>query len=363
MPISADVLADIGNSTLETYIDKGKVWKQNLQNKPMLKDFNTKAGQFPGGKEVVSFAVKAGNSGTVLLQGYTGDDQVSYYDPAGIRRARFPWREHHIGIVLTHTELKEDGIDVNEANGADQTTSEMSGREAQALANRFDEVMDTLGEDYSYSLDRLLHSDGSTDTKALAGISSIILDSPSVGSTGGISRVANTWWKNRAATAANAGAGGQGAITSSSTGGGALITFLEKEERQLNRFSNGSADRRLYAGSDFIAAYQAEIRANGTYTMQGYSQNGVVDGKMSSPMWGGNPLIYDPTLDDLGLSKRMYAIDMSKGGVRLLYMDGNRLKKHRPARPYDRYVLYQGITMTGVLIAKRLNSSGVYDIA
>jgi hypothetical protein len=84
---------------------------------------------------------------------------------------------------------------------------------------------------------------------------------------------------------------------------------------------------------------------------------------MGDAEWFGNPIEYDPTMDDLGLSKRCYVIDMSKNGVRLLYMDGNRMKKHNPARPYDRYVIYQGITMTGVLVAKQLNTSAVYDIA
>lgn len=362
MPISADVLADIQNATLELYLDKGKVWKQNISDKPMMAEFNNRAGTFPGGKEYVSWAVKAGNSGTQLLQGYTADDQVSYYDPAGIKRARAPWREHHIGTVLTHTELKEDGIDIDEANTADQTTHEMSGREQFALANRLDEVMDQMAEDYRYGLDRLIHGDGSADVKALAGIQSIIFDNPLAGVTFSLNRAANTWWRNRAATAAYAAAGGQGPITSSASGGGALIAFLEKEYRQLNRYSN-SSDRMHFCGSDFIAAYQGEIRANGTYTQKGYTENGTVDGKMSSAMWGGKPLVYDPTLDDLGYSKRMYSLDMSKQGLRLLYMDGNRMKKHKPARPYDRYVLYNGVTMTGVMVAKRLNSSAVYDIA
>ena len=47
----------------------------------------------------------------------------------------------------------------------------------------------------------------------------------------------------------------------------------------------------------------------------------------------------------------------------LYYMEGNRLKKHHPSRPYDRYVLYNGLTFTGALVAKQLNTSGIYDIA
>jgi hypothetical protein len=84
---------------------------------------------------------------------------------------------------------------------------------------------------------------------------------------------------------------------------------------------------------------------------------------MSDPAFKGIKIEYDPTLDRLGLAKRAYFLDVGKTGCRLLYMDGQRMKKHHPARPYDRYVMYNGITMTGVMVAKQLNTSAVYDIA
>lgn len=360
MPFTADELANINNATLENYIDKGTVWKQNVANKPMLDAFNRMAGRFGGGKEYVSFAVKAGQGGG-SLQGYTGDDQVAYYNPTGIKRARFPWREHHIGMVITHTELKIDGIDVVDTDGND--TRAMDGREEFALANLLDEKNDTLGEDYAFSLDRFIHGDGTTDAKALAGIQSIILDNPGTGSTGNINRVTNTWWRNRAATAAFGGAGGQAAITSATTNGGALIEFLEKEWLLLSKYRNGQTKVKIFAGSDWRAAYMKELRANGNYTMTGWQGQSNADGGMDDPKWKGVPIVWDPTLDDLGLSKRAYFIDMGKTGVRLLYMDGQRMKKHNPARPYDRYVMYNGITTTAVMVAKQLNTSAVYDIA
>lgn len=360
MAFTADEIVTINNSTLETYIDKGKVWKQDVANKPMLEAFNSNAGRFVGGKDYVSFAVGSGYGGG-SLQGYTGDDQVGYYNPTGTKRARFGWKEHHIGTVVTHTELKIDGIDINETD-ASQSTSPVSGREAQALANLLDEKMEKLGADYAYSLDRLLHGDGTTDTKALAGIQSIILANPYTGSTGNISRVANSWWRNDACTAAAAAAGGLNAITSSSSGGGALIIAMDKAMRRRSKYKNGSTRVRYFAGSDFIDAYKAELRANGQYTQTGW-QGKQPDGSMNDPAHAGIQLEWDPTLDDLSLSKRCYAIDMGRTGVRLLYMDGQRMKKHNPARPYDRYVMYNGITMTGVMVAKQLSTSGVYDIA
>jgi hypothetical protein len=355
---TADEISNINNAALEAYIDKGKVWAQNIANKPMLQAFNANAGKFSGGKDVVSFGVKSGQGGGSLT-GYSGDDQLNFYNPTGTKRAKFPWREHFMGIQVTHTELKIDGINVVE-DGSDQTRNDMDGAEEHRLAGLLDEKMDDLGEDYAFSLDRLLHTDGSSDAKALAGVASIILDVPSVGSTGGLSRVANPYWRNRAATAANGTAGGQGAITSATANGGALIEFMEKEWLQLSKYRKGTTKYRLFAGSDFIAAYRREMRANGYYTNTGLK--GTVDGAQGDVKWKEIPIEWDPTMDDIGLSKRLYVIDMSKTGVRLLYMDGNRMKKHNPARPYDRMVMYNGLSMTGVLVAKQLNTSAVYDI-
>jgi len=359
MAFTADELANINASSLETYIDRGKVWKQDVANKPMLEAFNTAAGKFVGGNVNVSFAVGSGYGGG-SLKGYSGDDQLTYYNPTGTKRTEWPWKEHFIGMVVTMTELKIDGIDVIE-NGTDQRTSEMSGREQQALANLLDEKNEKLGADYTFSLDRLIHGDGSTDTKAIAGIKSIILDVPNAGNTGNLSRVANTWWQNRAATAAYGAAGGQGAITSNPANGGALIEFMDKEARMRSKYKNGQTKTRYFCGQDFIDAYKKELRTNGYYSQTGWDEANS-DGSMPDPKHGGLQLEWDPTMDDLGMSKRCYAIDMGKTGLRLLYMDGQRMKKHNPARPYDRMTMYNGLSMTGLVVAKQLNTSGVYDI-
>lgn len=361
MAFTADELANINNSVLKNYLDKGTVFKQNVQNKPMLDRFNRMAGRFSGGNAQVSLGVKSGQGGG-SLQGYSGDDQVSYYNPATNKRVNYSWKEHHIGIVVTHTELKYDGIDVVE-NDASQDTRSMSGREEHALANLLDEKMDDLGEDYAKSLDSLVHGDGSADAKALAGIQSLILAVPTTGTTGGLNRAVHSWWRNRAATAAYAAAGGQDEITVNTANGGALIEFLDKEIRQLGRYTRGTPNWQWFAGSDFIDGYKKELRANGYYNQSMSSDKGVPDGSMMDPKHAGRTIIYDPSLDDLSLSKRCYVIDMSKTGIRLLYMDGQRMKRHTPARPYDRYTMYNGITTTAVLVGRRLNSSAVYDIA
>lgn len=355
MALTADELSDINNMALETYLSKGEVFKQDVANKPMLAAFQSSAGEFPGGKENVSFLVGSGYGG-LSLAGYTGDDQLAHGNPTGSARFRMPWKEHYIGMMVTMTELKNDGIDVLE-DGSDQSTSAMSGREMQALANIFDEKNEKLGADYNYSLDRLIHGDGTTDTKALAGVRAFILDDPDAGVTGGISRVANSWWRNDCLTTT-----GGGVVTSSSTGGGALIIAMDKAARRRAKYANGQTKVRYFAGSDFIDAYKAEMRANGYYTQTGWGSK-KPDGSMQDPSHAGIDLEWDPTMDDLGRSKFCYAIDMGKRGVRLLYMDGQKYKKHNPARPYDRMVMYNGISMTGVMVARQLNTSGVYEIS
>jgi len=354
MGFTVDEISNINNLSLKVYLDKGKVWAQNIQDKPMLAAFQARAGNFPGGgttDQKVSLAVKSGQGG-LSLAGYTQDDQLTFGNPANAKRVEYTWREHHIGKKITMTELKLGGIDVIE-NGSDQTTRDMDGAEESRLANILDEKNEDMMEDYNVSLNNLIHGDGTSDAKALAGVHSLILDAPTTGSTGGLSRDVNSWWRNRALLG----------IASAPTGGGVLIKALDPEFRQLARYNpKGLAGLQLFAGSSFIDAYKNELRANGYYSMDMSTDSSVPDGSMKDPSHGGKQIVYDPWFDDNSLSKYMWALDMSAGGIRLLYMNGQRLKKHNPARPYDRMVMYNGITTTAVMVARRLNSSGIYSI-
>ena len=59
--------------------------------------------------------------------------------------------------------------------------------------------------------------------------------------------------------------------------------------------------------------------------------------------------------------KRCYIIDPTK--MYLHYMDGEKMKRHAPARPATQYVMFRAITTTAVLCASQLNCHGVYEIA
>jgi len=355
MAFSAGELANIANAVLDYYIDRGQVYANSLQDKPTLQAMDAAAKEFPGGKGDVSVAVKGQYTTTVA--GYTHNDTVTYANPANIKRANFSWKEHHAGISVTLTELKRAGIVVADTMNS-ASTSNVSEQEQIELANLLEDKLDDMMEGYSRGFNNFLWGDGTVDAKALAGIRSIIKDNPTVGSVGGIdqSLAANSWWRNRASLAIATTAAGE-----------ELTEFLHTEMRQLRRY--GGRPNLAVAGSAFLDRLSKEIRSKGNYTQTGFARRGATDFGMAEISYNGLVFQYDPTLDDLGTTavagkdfrKRCYIIDTSK--INLMYMRGEKMKRHSPARPADQYVMYRAITTTAVMGATQLNCHGVYEIA
>lgn len=350
MAFSQAELDNIANAALDYYIDKGNVYSQSLQDKPLLQAMDSAAKTFPGGKGELSVAVKG--TYTTTVSGYTHNDTVTYANPANIKRANYAWKEHHAGISLTLTELKKDGISVTDSTTS-AGTSNHSGRDATVLVNLFQDKLDDMMEGYSRGVNDFLYGDGTADADALAGIRSIILDDPAaVGATvGGLSTVSNTWWRNRSDVAIATTAGGQ-----------ELIEKLHAEMRQLKRY--GGKPNIAVCGSAFLDRLADELRRNGNYSQTGFSRGQNI--AMGEINYNGLQFVYDPTLDDLTItnqdpSKRCYIIDTSK--LCMYYMDGEKMKRHSPARPADQYVMYRAITTTATLSATQLNCHGVYEIA
>jgi hypothetical protein len=360
MAFTAGEVTNIANAALDFYLNKGDTFKQSIQAKPLLRMMEGGAKSFPGGKGNISLAVK-GNYGAGGVNdhvvGYTHNDAVNFYTPANIQRCNYPWREHHIGLTLTHTELKIDGISVTDSAGDGVNTSDHSDREVTVLVNLLQDKLEDFGEMYARSMNALMWGDGTADPKGLAGMQAIIAAVPNAGNLGGLARPANAWWQNRAATAAFGAAGGRGPVASNPANGGALFQFLQQEYRQLIRF--GGRPTKFLAGSDFISALEIEIRANGNYSMTGFT--GSQDGKMGQIKFGNTTIEYDPTLDDLGFQKRGYWWDPRH--IYLMKMDGEWDHKFTPARPYNQFVMYKSMTHTGQMIAQQVNSALVVEIA
>ena len=349
MAFTAGELASIANAALDYYFEKGKTFKQSIETKPLVAAMERKAKTFSGGKGDISIGIKGNygdGSGNDVLKGYTHDDTVTFYTPSNIQRASYPWRETHIGLTLTNTELKIDGLSLTNTSMG-MGTSAHSSREMHVLVGLLEDKIEDLGEQYLRGLNSMLWGDGVADALGFAGIQSIITDAPATGTVGGIDRATDAWWRNRALLN----------IASSPANGGVLAQTLQEEYRQLRRFG-GNPDLFL-AGSDFISALEVEMRANGYYSDTGFTGGG--DMAMGGIKFKGVNIQYDPTLDNINRSKYGYWIDSK--AICLFKMEGEWRKNHDPARPVDQFVVHRSITSTGQVCATQCNSSGVYSIA
>jgi len=368
---TAPLLAHITTAALDWWMNKGTAFQEAIQEKPLLASMEAKKKSFPGGKGDIVLSVKGDFGNTAApgtddqVKGYQLDDPVTYYTPANLTQARFSWKEHHIGIMLTHSELKTDGITVTDSGDMDDV-SEHSGRDDTVLVGLLQDALQDVSEQYAKGMNNLLWTNGAGDAKALAGMAALITDDPTTGVVGGINRAQKPWWRNRAYTTSMGaavtttpalGAWGGAPITSATTNGGALITLLQKEYRQLTRY--GGKPNTAFCGSDWLQALEVELRANGNYSMQGFS--GGKDVSVGQISYMGTDFEYDPTLDTLGKSKRCYWYDSRD--IYLVAMQDEWRHQHSPERTPDKYVIYRAITSTGQLCARRLNSAVVIDIA
>ncbi len=344
MPFTAKELDNIANSALDFFI-RGDAFRQTIQNKPLMKMLMDKQRMFPGGKEFISIPVKGDYISKV--QGFEHDDVVSFSNPAEIKRATFPYFNIHSGISLTLDELTRDGISVVDSLNSDSLTTH-SERELTAITNLFDDKLDDLAEGWARTFQEMLWEDGTQDPKLVPGIQALIIDDPtSAGSTAGIDRILNDWWRNISILN----------INTSTPANQNLIATLEQQSVQLRRFG-GNPDT-LLVGSDFLDAYKRELRANGDYTQTGFLQGGT-DGGMREVSFKNLELVYDPTLDDIGRSKFGYMLDSRH--VFLKVVEGEDRKTHAPARPAEQYVMFRAITWKGALCVDQLNANAVFSI-
>ena len=350
MPFTQTELDNIAVAALDFHMQKGTVHKQSIQDKPLLSRLMAKKKTFPGGKDNITLRAKGVY--TTTIQGFTHDDTVTYANPANLKEAVFPWKEIHSGISLTLTELKKDGISVvDSATGA--KTTQHSQREATALANLLDDKLEDMSEGTNRGMNLMFWRDGSQDAKLVPGIKSFVVDDPTAVTTvGGIPQSTNTWWRNRAGLNIAASVGGAASQT--------LILKLITEFRQLRRYG-GRPDTAL-CGSDFLDVLEAEMRAKGIYTQDGWAKNGgKIDVGGADAILKGVTFEYDPTLDDESEAKRCYVLDLKT--IFPMVMDGEDNKTHAPARPETKYVIYRAMTWTGGLVCKQRNANGVYSIA
>lgn len=345
---TASEIENVMNATLDYYI-RGDALSQTIQDKPTLAAFQKKQKTFPGSRGSIKGNVKGDY--TTSFMGFSGDDTVEYKNPANVKQFEYNWFEMHAGISCTYSELKSNGISIVDSLTGDRTRRH-SDNSLAVLTDLLQDKLEDMGEGTARSMNGILFRDGTQSAKVFPGIASIITASPTTGVVGGIDRSVNTWWQNRALTGASK-------ITASASAQ-TLTKTLRKEVRQLVRY--GGKPSLLPAGSAFLEALELEIHEKGTYTQNGFINNGATDlGSPDIKMRGVGNFYYEPQMDDLGMSKFCYFIDPAH--LKLMVMDGEDWKRHSPARSPDKYVLYRAITWTGALIADKMNCHGLYEVA
>jgi hypothetical protein len=342
--LSLSVAGDLANALLTFYV-RGDALSQTTQDKPLLRVLTAGAETFPGGKDAVSSPVQiAFMSDTAgFFQGYSEDDELLFKQAANTLRASYDWKEHHSGLIITWTELKKDGISVVDNN----QVKEHSKRDLFVLTKVLKNRLDDFGESWARSKQTVLWRDGTQATKVVAGLTSLLLTSTvATATTGGLSRATYVGWRNR--TALNIAPSAQNQT---------LTKTIRREMRQLRRYS-GRPNVAL-AGEEFLNALELEIEGKGDYTTTGFTKK--TDVSMGDIAYRGITFEYDPTLDDLGLSKYCYIFDDRR--VRLRPMEGEANVMHDPNRPYNHAVFTRSMMATCALEATQLNACDVISIA
>lgn len=345
--LSADEFSSLANASLDHYI-RGKPTAQSLQEKPTLAKFRANQKEFPGGKQLIRGNVKGDY--TTTFMGYSYDDAVTYSNPANIKQFSYEWFELHGGIGITHTELKQQGINVTDSLSG-ENVKQLSEDDHLVISKLFEDKLDDMDEGLERSFQTILWGDGTQSAKVFPGITALIRNTPTTGIIGGIDSAQNTWWRNLARTG--------GSKITPSTANSTLTKTLRADRRQLLRY--GGRPSHVAAGSGFIQALEDEVHAKGFYTQTGFAKDEVDVGIGKITIRGIGTFEYEPYLDEIGLNFFAYGFDMRH--IMLMPMRGENMKKHAPARPENRYVLYRAVTWTGALISRKNNGNAVWEIA
>jgi hypothetical protein len=346
-------MATIGSLTVLSVLDyvldhyvRGPMLAQNEQDKPLLAFLNSGAKEFPSGKQYISEPVKgtfmSDTSG--FFAGYSNDDALVFTQRALGVRAQFQWYEQHAGLVLTHTELKKEGITV--VDGESKTSNH--GDVKDILTGILEDALEDFGLSWARAKNNMAWRDGSQDAKQTPGILALLLDDPTTGTVGGLAQATYSWWRSRVSLALAPSGENQ-----------TMSKFFRTEGTQLRRY--GGKPSKALCGQQFWDAMAVEVEKKGIYTQSGFSGKETDISITGIRLPGIGTLQYDPTLDDLGLGKRCYVLDSQH--LKWRPMTGEKNHQFSPARPYQYLVMLKSMTDTSGLTVNQLNGMGVYGIA
>jgi len=345
MPLNGQEINNIEAALLDSYM-KSEDYRQTIQERPLYDAMNSKKKEFPGGKE----SIRGNVSGdfTTSFMGYTHDQSVTYGNPANLKQFNWEWKELHAGISVTHTELKKNGITVDDTPGKEKTSTHTDAELIQ-ITDLLKDKNEDMAEGSARSMNTIMWADGTSSALLFPGVTGIVTNDPTTGVIAGIDRAGNTWWRNRSLVGASK--------IISSVSLQTLTKTLRTEVRQLRRY--GGKPKLILAGSGFLDKLEAEAHEKGTYTQTGWADKSIDIGEPVMVIRGLGSIMYDPTLDDMGLQNFCYFLD-----TRHLFpqvMSGEDMHQHSPSRPAEKYVMYRAVTWTGCLVGRKMNCHGVYE--
>lgn len=343
MALGLTVANDIAYGVL-TFYARGKALMQTMQQKPLVAWLKSNQKTFPGGKDYISDpvqgAVMADQAG--FMQWYSEDDAATFAQAQNLLRAQVPWKEARAGLIISWTELKKDGISVTDS----ARTSDHSQKELVVLTDLLENRLDDYGESWARVFNSACWKDGTQDAKAMPGLLSILPDNAAAGTVCGLSQATYPWWRHRTSFGLAVSEANQ-----------SLTKFLRAELIQLTRY--GGKPNKALCGSAFLDALMIEVQTKGQYSTEGFAKD-MDMGMGQIRMMGLGTFEYDPTLDDMGYSKRCYIMDSRR--IKLRPMEGEDMKVLNPDRPYNYYVFLKDMTWTGGMSATQKNCHGVYSV-
>lgn len=359
MAFSIAIASDITAIQLEKYVspDNAADILQHVANKPLLRYLDQNKKEFgaagsasgttspPNVREGVMGALIKDQAGS--YSGIAGADVLNFNASDGAIQTSCPVRWMHAGFKITHDELLYQGIHVSKDNSTKSTAEDKS---------KLLELLETRKADYMESLlfnrNKTLWIDGTQDAKAIAGIKSIITDDPTVGTRLGISAAANLWWRHVART----GVGGALPKLVYSKDNQTMTETLIADQRILTTY--GGNPTVWLAGSDFCNAVEREARAKGYITETGWADK-KTDLKIKGIKFGDMEIVYDPTLDQIGESKRCYAWDPNHLRLRPQKMEWGKVTNQN--QPADQFVMLISTTDRGTLTCNQMDCNYVAE--
>lgn len=355
MPISANQLAAGANTQMQEYAANDPI-DQFSSSRPFTQWLIANKKEVTYGNGIFNEKVRVTNDSN--YQNYTGDDQVDFNRKSTTKLAPFYHYEAHDGFALNETELSDNGITLVGEN-SNATPSE---NEKVQIVSLLKEGFLTLKDGFQENWDLEVHRDGTASTKAVPGLDLLVSTTPTTVTCAGYdcSLSQYAWWRNNADTGISTGTAGN------------LIAHMEIQWRAcITKGKMGPPDK-ILAGSTFLDAYAADVRAlPGTNIQYTAPLTGGVklDGSRSGCYFHGVEIEWDPSFDLLQAAdsasiswlKRCYFLNSK--AITLKPNKGRWLINRRPSRMYDRYVYYFGLTADYGITAKQRNAMSVMSIA